>query len=75
MPPLPVLPGAKVVKALEKAGFDVVRVAGSHHRMAHLDGRRTTVPVHRTDMKRGTLRNILRDCDLSVEEFLSLLGQ
>jgi hypothetical protein len=34
------------VNALEKAGFVVGRINGSHHIMRHPDGRRTTVPVH-----------------------------
>lgn len=75
MPPLPVLPGLRVVRALEKAGFEVVRVHGSHHVLRHPDGRGTSVPVHRSqDVRVGTLRGILRDCRLTVEEFLSLLA-
>ena len=75
MPPLPVLPGLRVVRALEKAGFEVVRIRGSHHVLRHPDGRGTSVPVHRNqDVRVGTLRGILRDCRLPVEEFLSLLA-
>lgn len=75
MPPVPVTPGAQVVKALEKAGFELVRVTGSHHRMTHADGRRVSVPVHRSrDVPRGTLRSVIRDAGLTVEEFLSLLA-
>lgn len=48
MPPLPVLAGSRVVRALEKAGFKVVRVRGSHHVLRHPDGRGTSVPVHGT---------------------------
>jgi predicted RNA binding protein YcfA (HicA-like mRNA interferase family) len=48
MPPLPVLPGLRVVRALEKAGFEVVRIRGSHHVLRHPDGRGTSVPVHRS---------------------------
>jgi predicted RNA binding protein YcfA (HicA-like mRNA interferase family) len=39
MPLLPVLPGLRVVRALEKVGFEVVRIRGSHHVLRHLDGR------------------------------------
>ncbi|GLZ14696.1 addiction module toxin, HicA family protein [Actinomadura sp. NBRC 104425] len=74
MPPVPTLPGVQVVKALERAGFDLVRVTGSHHRMSHPDGRHVTVPVHRgRDMPRGTLRAIIRDAGMTVEQFLSLV--
>jgi predicted RNA binding protein YcfA (HicA-like mRNA interferase family) len=43
MPPLPVLPGLRVVRALEKASFAVVRIRGSHHVLRHPDGRGTSV--------------------------------
>jgi predicted RNA binding protein YcfA (HicA-like mRNA interferase family) len=46
MPPVPAVRGSQVVSALEKAGFVVARINGSHHIMRHPDGRRTTVPVH-----------------------------
>jgi predicted RNA binding protein YcfA (HicA-like mRNA interferase family) len=74
MPSLPVLPGSRVIHALEKAGFEVVRIRGSHHVLRHPDGRGTSVPVHRTqEVRVGTLRGILRDCGLTVDEFLALL--
>jgi predicted RNA binding protein YcfA (HicA-like mRNA interferase family) len=46
MPPVPSVRGERIVRALERAGFKVARVAGSHHIMRHPDGRGTTVPVH-----------------------------
>ena len=74
MPPLPVLPGLRVVRALEKAGFEVVRIRGSHHVLRHPDSRGTSVPVHgNQEVRVGTLRGILRDCQLTVDEFLNLL--
>lgn len=58
-----------MVQFLEGQGLRVVRVAGSHHFMDGA-GKRTTVPVHgNRTLKTGTLRSILRDVDLSVEEF------
>jgi predicted RNA binding protein YcfA (HicA-like mRNA interferase family) len=74
MPPLPVLSGLRVVRALEKGGFEVVRIRGSHHVLRHPDGRGTSVPVHRNqDVRIGTLRAILRDCRLTEDEFLNML--
>lgn len=74
MPPVPAVRGDRVVAALEKAGFKVARVAGSHHIMRHPDGRGTTVPVHRgRDIAKGTLRGILADVGMSVDELRSLL--
>jgi len=74
VPLLPVLAGSRVVRVLEKAGFKVVRIRGSHHVLRHPDGRGTSVPVHRNqDVRVGTLRGILRDCGLTADEFLDLL--
>ena len=58
-----------MVRFLESQGFSIVRIRGSHHVMVRQDVR-TTVPVHggRT-LKIGTLRGILRDIDLTANEF------
>jgi predicted RNA binding protein YcfA (HicA-like mRNA interferase family) len=71
---LPVLKARELVHALERAGFEAVRQRGSHLRMKHADGRLVTVPVHAgQDIGRGLLRKILRDLELTPEEFLDLL--
>lgn len=71
---LPVVPGARVIRALERAGFISVRQRGSHVFLRHPDGRATVVPVHKgEDLGRGILRKILRDAELTREEFLELL--
>lgn len=43
---LPRLTGKDVIAALERVGFQVVRVKGSHHFLRHPDGQVTVVPVH-----------------------------
>jgi predicted RNA binding protein YcfA (HicA-like mRNA interferase family) len=74
MPPVPSVPGERIVRALERAGFKVARVRGSHHIMRHADGRGTTVPVHQgRDVAKGTLRGILADVGMSVEELQRFL--
>ncbi|HYZ56253.1 MAG TPA: type II toxin-antitoxin system HicA family toxin [Streptosporangiaceae bacterium] len=71
---IPAVPGAKVVKALERAGFTVTRVSGSHHVMRHPDGRTVIVPVHAgKDMAKGTLRNILSIVGMTADELRKLL--
>jgi predicted RNA binding protein YcfA (HicA-like mRNA interferase family) len=61
-------------RLLEKAGFKVARVAGSHHIMRHPDGRGTTVPVHPgRDVAKGTLRGILADAGLTIQELQRFL--
>ncbi len=74
MPPLPIVSGEALIRALRRAGFEVSRQKGSHVRLRHPDGRITTVPVHAGQtIGRGLLRKILRDVDLSVEALLELL--
>ena len=73
---LPVIGGREVVRALTKAGFVVDRIAGSHYVMVFAgDPTRTvTVPVHAgRDLKPGTLRSIIRQTRLTVEEFSEFL--
>lgn len=74
MPPVPSVPGQQMVRALEKAGFTVARITGSHHVMRHSDGRGTTVPVHAgRDLAKGTLRGILADTGLTIDELRDFL--
>lgn len=73
---LPVLKGAAVIRALERAGFVVARIAGSHHILDHRNDptRTVIVPVHAgRDLRPGTLRGIIRQAKLTVEEFKSFL--
>jgi len=69
MPPFPSVSGIRVVRALERHGFKVARVSGSHHVMRHSDGRGTTVPVHgNRDLAKGTLRGILNDVGMTIDQ-------
>lgn len=62
-------------RALEAGGFALARVRGRHGTYRHSDGRRVTVPLYlRRVVPAETLRAILRDAGLSVEEFLRLLA-
>ena len=72
---LPSLPARRVIAALERAGFHVVRIRGSHHFLRHQadPSRQTIVPLHRGDLPPGTLRAILRQVGLTPEEFFDLL--
>ena len=72
---LPAVSGEEVIKVLYKVGFRVVRQKGSHVRMEKRTEEgvvKVTVPLHST-LKKGTLRIILKQAKLSVEEFISLL--
>ncbi|MBI4313665.1 MAG: type II toxin-antitoxin system HicA family toxin [Candidatus Omnitrophica bacterium] len=74
MSKLPILKPLQLVRVLEQAGFQRIRQKGSHLYLRHQDGRATVVPIHRgEDIPPGLLRGILRDTELSREEFLKLL--
>ncbi len=73
MSKLPVISGADCVKALIKAGFSVYRQRGSHITMVRANPpAQTTIPNHK-ELDRGTLRAIIRQTGLTVEEFVGLL--
>lgn len=63
----------EIIRVLEKLGFKKIRQSGSHAVFNHTDGRWTTVPIHKgKDVAKGTLHKILKDADLSYEDFLKL---
>jgi predicted RNA binding protein YcfA (HicA-like mRNA interferase family) len=71
---IPALTGERLIKALSKAGFSILRQRGSHVYLAHTDGRATVVPVHKGEtIGRGLMKKIMRDTDLSQAELLKLL--
>jgi len=64
--------GEKAVRALHRLGFASDHQTGSHHVMRGPDGRIVVVPMHRV-IKRGTLRNLIRQAGVSVEQFVDAL--
>ena len=71
---LPTLHCSKVVRALKRAGFVELEQRGSHLTLKHpISGHRTTVPVHKGDIKRGLLKQILKQAGLTEREFRELL--
>jgi len=68
---IPVLKPQEVIKILENLGFSEVRQKGSHKQFRHIDGRGTTVPMHKgRDIASPLLRKIVSDIHLTVEEFI-----
>lgn len=75
MPKLPSLSGERVVRALKRAGFVELRQKGSHVSLEKRLGEqvfKTVVPMH-SEISKGTLSDILKQCGLKLEEFLELL--
>jgi predicted RNA binding protein YcfA (HicA-like mRNA interferase family) len=75
MSELPVVTPRQLLRALERSGFFIHHVRGSHYYLKH-PGRpalRVTAPFHNKDIKRGTLRAILREAGLTVDALVDLL--
>jgi predicted RNA binding protein YcfA (HicA-like mRNA interferase family) len=73
MSKLPSVSGQQVVAVLQRLGFRIRRQHGSHIILRRDDPfAQTVVPAHR-ELDRGTLRAILRQIDISVDEFVRLL--
>ncbi|NJD33811.1 MAG: type II toxin-antitoxin system HicA family toxin [Betaproteobacteria bacterium] len=74
MTTLPALTGKQLLSALARAGFNLVRIKGSHHFLRHADGRSTVVPVHSGEtLGPGLLAKILRDCEIAREDLQRFL--
>jgi predicted RNA binding protein YcfA (HicA-like mRNA interferase family) len=71
MPKLPLLSGRKVIHGLVRLGFVIVRQRGSHVFLQR--GTDTTVvPLH-DPLKKGTLKAILKQSNVTLDEFLEAL--
>ena len=71
---LPRVNAADAVRVLEKAGFFLVRQSGSHRIYKNAEGQRVTVPYHSgKELHPKILKNILRDADMTPEEFFELM--
>ena len=71
MPKLPRISGAAIVKALERLGFVRARQSGSHVIMRR-GPKGCVVPMH-SEVKVGTLAGVLRQADVSADEFMGAL--
>ena len=74
MSKLPVVSGREAVTVFQKVGYGFDHQTGSHMilRYQHPPFRRLTVPNHR-ELAKGTLRSLIRESGLSIEEFITLL--
>jgi predicted RNA binding protein YcfA (HicA-like mRNA interferase family) len=71
---LPRVKPKDLIRVLEKKGWQLDRVRGSHHIMIHSEQHRALpVPVHNRELKTGTLLGILRSAGITREELRELL--
>ena len=76
MTKLPVIDFRTFSKILKSWGFEIVRQKGSHVIFEHGDGRTLAVPNHPgEDLNRPLLRGMLRQINVSVEDYLDALGK
>jgi len=71
---MPRVTGKDVVKALQRSGFTMVRVTGSHHHL-YKEGRQlVTIPVHPGEtLSPVLLKSILKQAGLTMDELIELL--
>lgn len=70
----PVMSGAQMMAALQRARFEHVSQRGSHVKMRDAGGRVAIIPNHK-ELAQGTIRSILRQAGLSDEDFRKLMDQ
>jgi predicted RNA binding protein YcfA (HicA-like mRNA interferase family) len=71
MPKLPRISGVSIVRVLERLGFEKLRQAGSHVIMRR-GSKGCVVPLH-SEVKVGTLAGVLRQADVSPDEFIAAM--
>jgi predicted RNA binding protein YcfA (HicA-like mRNA interferase family) len=65
--------GNEILSKLKNAGFEIIRIRGSHHFLKHPDGRSTVVPVHSNEnIGIGLFMKILKDVEINKNEFVDL---
>lgn len=71
---LPVISGKELINLLIKVGYEIDHQTGSHIILRNKQApfRRITIPNHK-EIAKGTLRAIIRECGLTLEEFIALL--
>lgn len=73
-PRLPAVSPKEAIRALERSGWQLDRVKGSHHVFRHPDRpNRVVVPMHGRDLAKGTLSGIIGASGLTRDAFLKLL--
>jgi predicted RNA binding protein YcfA (HicA-like mRNA interferase family) len=71
MSKLPVLSGKEVLKMLFELGYYFRDQEGSHIHLRHPSRKPLTIPNHK-EIAKGTLRQIIRDAGMTLDEFMNL---
>ena len=73
MSKLKTVTSVQICKLVESLGFVAIRQRGSHRFYRHEDGRTTIIPMHVGDLDRSLVRKMLRDIELTIDEFNSMV--
>ena len=74
MPKLPTITSKEIIVILKRKGYILDRIKGSHHIYYHQNTkRRVVVPLHKSDLPKGTLLEILKQAGFSKEELSDLI--
>ena len=73
MSKFPLLPARKVINAMFRLGYFIDHQKGSHVVLKRNDGQRTVVIPDHNELDRGTLKAILKQSGIEIEELLSVL--
>jgi len=74
MPKLPSISPEKLERVLEKCGFELERIKGSHHFYHNPETKKSaSIPFHGKDIPKGLLNEILKEAGISREEFFNCL--
>ena len=71
MSKLKVITSSQMCSLLESENFANIRQRGSHRFFKHSDGRTTVVPMHASNLDRTLIRKILKDIDMTIDEYNS----
>ncbi len=70
---LPSFTSKQLLRIFLREGFVIDHQTGSHATLRHPEGRRTVIPLHNRDLKRGTFLGIVKQAGYSTGDFLKLL--
>jgi len=69
MPKLPSFTSKKILKILERAGFKIDHITGSHYILFNSStGKRVTLPFHAKDLPKGTIHSILKSAGITKKD-------
>jgi len=69
MPKIPSLTPKKLLKIVQKAGFEIDHITGSHYILYHTKThKRVTIPFHCKNLPKGTIHSILKSSEIRIED-------